>query len=315
MWHALLKALARLGGLGSRGVALMFVLGIAMPFLGPVLRPLLGPLIVAMLTVAFLRVKPEALRALAARPMPVLIVTLWMMVATPLIAVPLVAALKPMDPGLVLGIALQVAAPPTMTSAAYAALLGLDAAYGLALLLASMAATPLTAPIASSLVAGASVPIDVASLSVRLAMIVGGAVVAAALFRRWLGAEALDRHKASLDGLTMLLLFAFAAAIMDAAVWLVLSNPLELLKLGAIVFAVALAMTWTTIPLFRWLGHDASFTAGLCAGHRNMGVLVAAMGATGLPDTTIAYFAMAQFPVYLAPILIGWAAKRFAPKT
>jgi predicted Na+-dependent transporter len=306
----LLKALSWLGGLGTRGVAAMFALGIAMPFLGPVLRPYLTLAIVAMLVVAFLRVKPEALRQLVAKPLPVLIVTGWMMIITPLLTIPIIRLVAPQDPGLVLGIALQVAAPPTMTSAAYAALLGLDAAYGLALLLASMAMTPLTAPTAASLVAGAAVPIEVLPLTLRLALIVGGAVAAALVLRRLTGQEALERHKSSLDGLTMVLLFIFAAAIMDAAFWLVWSNPLELLKLLAVVFLVALVMTWTTIPLFRFLGHDTAFTAGLCAGHRNMGVLVAAMGATALPDTTIAYFAMAQFPVYLAPALIGWVSRR-----
>ena len=310
MGAVVLKALAWLGGLGSRGVALMFALGIAMPFLGPILRPHLTEAIVAMLAIAFLRVKPDALMELIRRPWPVLAVTVWMMVATPLIAAPLVAVLKPADPGLVLGIALQVAAPPTMTSAAYAGLLGLDAAYGLALLVGSMLVTPLTSPLAANHVAGATVPIDVVALSLRLVLVVGGAVGAAVVLRRLIGRERLERHGRALDGITMLLLFVFAAAIMDAAVWLLLSDPVELLKLLGLVFVVALVMTWTTAPLFRAFGVDRTLTAALCAGHRNMGVLVAAMGATTLPDTTLAYFAMAQFPVYLAPILVGAVARR-----
>lgn len=310
LWLKLLNGLAWLGSLGSRGVAAMFVLGIAMPFLGPVLRPYLAHAIIGMLVIAFLRVRPEALTAIAKRPLPALLVTVWMMALTPVLMAPLVPFAGFQDAGLVLGIALQVAAPPTMTSAAYAALLGLDAPFGLALLLASMAVTPLASPLATSHVAGTAVPIDVAALTIRLALIVGGAVVVATVLRRLFGVERLERRARSLDGCTMLLLFVFAAAIMDVALWRLFSDPFGLLKILAIVFGLALAMTWVTVALCRGLGVDAALTAGLAAGHRNMGVLVAALG-TDLPDTTLAYFAMAQFPVYLAPILVGWAARRW----
>jgi BASS family bile acid:Na+ symporter len=311
MRSGLLKALDWLGGLGSRGVALMFALGVALPWLGPILRPFLTEAIVGMLTIAFLRVRPDALAASVRRPRPIVLATLWMMIATPLIAAPLVAAFRPSEAGLTLGIALQVAAPPTMTSAAYAALLGLDAPLGLALLLASMALTPLASPVAASLVAGAAVPIDVAGLALRLALIVGGSVGAAVVLRRLLGPERVERRRRTLDGLTMILLFIFAAAIMDVALWRLFSDPAGLGIILVIVFAIALAMTWVTVALFRGLGVDAALTAGLCAGHRNMGVLVAAMGGGALPETTLAFFAMAQFPVYLAPILVGWVARRW----
>lgn len=307
--ESVLKGLAWLGSQGSRGVAAAFALGIVLPFLGPVLRPFLTEAIVAMLVIAFLRVRPEALRAAVARPAPVIAVTLWMMLVTPALIAAALPLAAPGDPALRLGIALQVAAPPTMTSAAYAALLGLDAPLGLALLLGAMVLTPLASPVMTSLVAGATVPIDIGALTLRLALIVGGAAVAAAVLRRIAGADRLTRHARSLDGVTMILLFVFAAAIMDVAVWRLFSDPLGLLGILAVVFGLALLMTWTTVPLFRHLGAAPALTAGLAAGHRNMGVLVAALG-EGLPDTTLAYFAMAQFPVYLAPILIGWAARR-----
>ncbi len=80
----------------------------------------------------------------------------------------------------------------------------------------------------------------------------------------------------------MLLLFVFAAAIMDAAVWLLLSDPVELLKRSDRLRRAA-RDDMTTAPLFPRLRIDPTLTAALCAGHRNMGVLVAAMGATTLP--------------------------------
>ncbi len=97
---------------------------------------------------------------------------------------------------------------------------------------------------------------------------------------------------------------------MDAAVWLLLSDPVELLKLLGSRLRRGARDDMDDGAAVPRLRHRPDADAALCAGHRNMGVLVAAMGATTLPDTTLAYFAMAQFPVYLAPILVGAVARR-----
>jgi BASS family bile acid:Na+ symporter len=39
---------------------------------------------------------------------------------------------------------------------------------------------------------------------------------------------------------------------------------------------------------------------GYAAGQRNMGVLIATLGA-GVPETTFLFFALAQFPIYFMP--------------
>jgi hypothetical protein len=50
--------------------------------------------------------------------------------------------------------------------------------------------------------------------------------------------------------------------------------------------------------------HDQrlAFVLGLMASQRNMGLMLAATGGA-LPDFTWLYFALAQFPVYLSPLL------------
>ncbi len=48
---------------------------------------------------------------------------------------------------------------------------------------------------------------------------------------------------------------------------------------------------------------------GYGTGQRNMGLLVAALGA-GVSPTTFLYFALAQFPIYLLPWLLGGIAAR-----
>ncbi len=52
---------------------------------------------------------------------------------------------------------------------------------------------------------------------------------------------------------------------------------------------------------------------GYGTGQRNMGALVAALGAA-TPETTFLFFALAQFPIYLMPQIIKPLAKRFAER-
>jgi BASS family bile acid:Na+ symporter len=51
---------------------------------------------------------------------------------------------------------------------------------------------------------------------------------------------------------------------------------------------------------------------GYATGQRNMGLLVAALGAS-TPNTTFLFFALAQFPVYIGPQVIKPLARRLAP--
>jgi BASS family bile acid:Na+ symporter len=52
-----------------------------------------------------------------------------------------------------------------------------------------------------------------------------------------------------------------------------------------------------------------AFVLGLMASQRNMGLMLAATGGA-LPDFTWLYFALAQFPVYLSPLLFSPLARR-----
>ena len=53
------------------------------------------------------------------------------------------------------------------------------------------------------------------------------------------------------------------------------------------------------------------FLMGYGTGQRNMGAMIAALGAA-TPETTFLFFALAQFPIYLMPQMIKPIAKRFA---
>src|SRR3954462_7077625 len=81
--NSLTAALAFIGRHGTVAVALSIVCGLVLPTLAAAFKPLLGPAIVCMLVLAFLRVEPVALRALARRPALAIAAAAWVMLALP----------------------------------------------------------------------------------------------------------------------------------------------------------------------------------------------------------------------------------------
>ena len=140
--------LAWLGRHGTNAVAISILLGIALPPLGALIRPFFPETVFLLLCLAFLRVDPAALRAQFAKPRLLIAAAVWTMLVVPVLVGLGLSALDLFDrsPGLLLALMLNVVAPPIFSSPALAALMGLNAAVTLALLLACMAATPFLAP-------------------------------------------------------------------------------------------------------------------------------------------------------------------------
>ena len=140
-------ALAWLGRHGTGAVAVSMFVGIAVPPLGALVRPYFPETVVALLVLAFLRVDPANLRAQLARPGLVAMAAAWTMLAVPALAglALLAGGTAQTAPALTLALILHAVAPPTFSSPALAALIGLNAALSLALLIVCIAATPFTA--------------------------------------------------------------------------------------------------------------------------------------------------------------------------
>jgi len=308
-WYARpAAALTWLGRQGTRAVALSLFAGLALPWLAAAMKPLFAPSVFVLLCLAFLRVDPQALRRRFARPAMVLAATAWMMVATPLVCGPLLAALG-FDRGLLVALTFQVAAPPVVATSALAALMGLDAALALAVLTACAAATPATAAIFAALFLGGAVEVSPLELGVRLFAMLGGAAGLAMLIRYAAGQPWVERQSERIDGLSVIALFVFAVAVMDGVVVQAVADPLLMLGLIALAFATALVLGVTTALVFWRAGRTVALTLALTAGLRNLGVMIAATGGR-VPELTWLYIAMAQFPVYLLPHLLNAAVAR-----
>jgi BASS family bile acid:Na+ symporter len=106
-------------------------------------------------------------------------------------------------------------------------------------------------------------------------------------------------------------MFMFAVAAMDGVTDHFRADPLLVIELTALAFALALAMMAITALVFLRAGRARAFAIGLIAGNRNIGLMLAATGFV-VPDIAWLYFALAQFPIYLLPHLLKPLAKQFS---
>lgn len=308
----LADALAWLGRQGTRAVAISILLGLALPPLAGLFKPLVPAAIFILLCLAFLRVDPDALRGYLRRPLLPLAATAWIMLAVPAVLGLgfLALGLREAAPALFLALILQAAAPPIISSPAFAALLGIDAALALAALILCTAATPLTAPLFASAFGGGAT-LSPPALGARLLLILAGAALVAFALRRLAGRAAVERQAERIDGLNVLMLFVFAMAVMEEVGIRVISEPGLVLALTALAFALALGLAGLTALVFLRAGLPRALALGLAAGHRNVGLMLAASGAA-MPDLAWLYFGLAQLPIYLLPYFLTPLARRLA---
>ncbi|WP_332688782.1 hypothetical protein [Bosea sp. (in: a-proteobacteria)] len=305
------SALALLGRYGTQGFALSIFLGLALPQFSAAARPLLPVTIFCFTTVVFMRADLGVISGLVRRPAKLIAACLWLMAAPALLigAVLMVIGREALDPGLLLGIAMLGAAPPIMSSPAVAILYGFEPSLIIASVIVTTVVSPVVAPVFVEWLAGAAVPLDRWALTLRLLIFIGGGVVVAVALRRWLGAARIRELKPNLDGFGVLMYFIFAIAAMDGVTDAALARPGQVALFGAIAFLIsAIGLASACLVLWRFRTSER-FMIGYGTGQRNMGLLVAALGA-GVPPTTYLFFALAQFPIYLLPWLLRGVAAR-----
>jgi len=306
--------LAWLGRKGTRAVAASLFIGIALPPLAALLKPVFAYALFALLCLVFLRVDPTEVRRHFGHPWRIAAAASWMMLATPVLIglILLALGLPERMGGLYVAMILQAAGPPVISAPTLAALMGLDAALSLATLVVCTAITPLTAPAFVALFVGGGMALSPVALGAKLLALLAGAAIVAALVRRIAGQPWIDARMAHIDGLSVIALFVFAVALMDGMLHAALHDPLTVLGLTALSFALSLALIALTTLVFARLGMNQAFALGLAAGNRNMGLMLAAAGAA-VPELTWLYFGIAQFPIYLLPAMLKPLAQRIAP--
>jgi BASS family bile acid:Na+ symporter len=309
------RALSWLGDQGTRAVAALVVFGIAIPPLGALLRPYVTEAIFLLLCISFMRVDLIALRDHLRRPGLIIAATAWTTLGVPLIF-GLTAHLFGIDkssPGLFLALMLQAIASPMMASPAIAALMGLDATLVLVTLVTSTALVPFTASLFASLFLSGTLGIAPLALGLKLLAILAGSLLVATAIRWIFGTEAIQRHRRPIDGVNILILFVFVAAVMGNVIADFLADPLLSIAVAALSFVVFFALLIVTTLLFRRIGYEQALALGLMVSQRNLGLMLAATSGA-LPAMTWLYFALTQFPYYLAPQMLTPIARRLTAK-
>lgn len=307
------SALGWLGRQGTHAIAASVFLAIALPPIDALLKPFVTEAIFALLCIAVLRVDLAVLRAYVSRPALVLTATVWTSFVLPSLfgASCLLAGLKTQSPGLFLGLMLQGIASPMMAAPAFAAVMGLDATLVLTTLVTSTAVTPFTAPLFAYAFIGPTLTLSPLVLGLKLFTMLTGSLLVAAGMRYLVGFATIRRYSDQINGLNILLVFVFVAAVMQNVATQFVLAPFTTIGIVALAFAVFFCVLVLTAIAFAKAGRDRGFVLGLMASQRNMGLMLAVTAGV-LPDVTWLYFALAQFPIYLSPFFLQPLARRLS---
>ena len=126
---------------------------------------------------------------------------------------------------------------------------GLDVALTLATLIVSMAITPLTASFFTHVYLGTALASPLA-FGLKLFLIIGGCALAATVIRRLAGQSFVEAQHERIDGLSVLAMSMFAIAAMDGVVDHFRADPLLVIGLTGLAFALALGMLALTALVF-----------------------------------------------------------------
>jgi hypothetical protein len=307
------QTLQWLGAQGTRAIASLVFIGIAVPPIGQLLKSFVTEAIFLLLCISFMRVDIGSLRDHLRRPGIVLAATAWTTLGVPLIcgASCVAFGFDAHAPDLFLAMMLQAVASPMMASPALAALMGLDSTLVLVTLVTSTALIPITAPLFAYAFFGATLTLSPLGLGLKLFAILAGSLFVASAIRWTIGASAIQRHATAIDGLNILILFVFVAAVMGNVAGSFLADPVRAIELTMLAFAVFFALLGVTTLIFRKVGHQRALALGLMVSQRNMGLMLAATDGV-LPGMTWLYFALSQFPIYLSPQLLKPIVRRLS---
>ena len=281
-------------------LAVGVLVGLAVPPLAEFMRPALVPAAIGGLIVAMLRLEFADVARFGRRPILSLTSVAVVLLASPVL-IWLIAKPLGLPAGLFIGLVLMAAAPPIMSSPAFALILGLDAAFALYVTVAAHLLVPLTLPVMALWLMGLELDISLAAFMGRFAAIVAGSIAIAYGLKRWAFSPAfLTRHAKRFDGLAVIILVVFAIAIMDGVTATAFERPgFVALTVGAAFIANA-GLQAVGAAVFWAAGRRIAFTAGHMIGNCNMGLVLAVLADKAAHDVVI-FFALAQLPMYMLP--------------
>jgi arsenite transporter len=230
-------------------IAATAVLGIALPALAEAARPLLLALSAATILIALLRVEPAALLGVLRRPALALAILAWVTLCIPALVWLVLGLFLPPDHPWLRAAVLIASAPSIMSAAAFALLLGADAALLTVVAIPSNALAPLIIPGAAGLM-DVTASLNPSAMAERLALVVGSAFGAALLIAWLAGRARLRRNAAPLDTLLVLLVAAAGVPSMAGVGRILFEEPTSFLAALAFAFLLNLALQLLGLAAF-----------------------------------------------------------------
>ena len=298
----MLNLLAFFGRRATVVLAMGVFLGFAFPALSSLVRPWLALFIVGPLVIALMRIDWSDLWMWARRWKLIVVLTFWMMVASPLLVF-LSLQGTGVAPGVIAGIVLMAAAPPIVSAAAIAIFLGLDGAIVIVTTVAAMWLTPFILPPMALNLLDLALEISLGTFMMRLGLLVAVAFGLAWIMRRLLGRERLISMRPHLDGAAVLAMTFFVVGVFDGVTEMALQMPGHVLATTALAFAFNIVLQVAGAALFWHMGPRIALAVGLMSGNCNMGLVLVTLADRAEPDT-IMYFAVGQAPMYTLPVLL-----------
>jgi predicted Na+-dependent transporter len=287
--------------------------GYFLPGAAELVGPALPYTLAGMMTIGIMRIASQDLVQTLSRGWVIAAIVAWLMVLSPIL-VWLVSSVLPISQTIAVALLLTAASPPLMSTVGLAWMLGLNPPLALAVIACATLLCPAVLALVLAMLPDTGLDLDPVGLFVRLALLIGGCSVCAALLRTTLGSARIARLGSIWDLLTVSLLLVFAVAVMDGVTARVTSEPAFVAKLLAVAFAMNLVMQILGSLFAHRLGASSALTVGYSSGSRAVGLLLAVSPGDASNDLVL-FFALYQVPMYTLPSLLRPVYRRILVRT
>ena len=307
---AMLSTILKLPGTyATQIMAVTVFVALVVPDFSEAMKPLLGPSIWGLLFLAMIRLDWQAVISHLRQYGLISAALLWMLIGCPLAVWGLVQVSN-LTPGLATAIVLTASSAPLMSVPVVAFMIGLNGTLALVVMVLATFLAPLTMPVLALELMDLELNISTFEMMARSIALVGSAFLAALAGRRLAGLVRIANCASRLDGLAVILMAVFAFAIMDGITAVLLAEPLRVLLIILLSFAVNGGLQIAGSLVFGSAAQQDRLTLGYVCGMRNMGVILVVLP-EGIDPDIVLYFALAQFPIYILPAILKPLYGRF----
>lgn len=195
------------------------------------------------------------------------------------------------------------AAPPIASAAGLCFIMGFNARLALEASFFGALLSPILGPLTVTLFLPSGAVLGPIELALRLAGMIGGALVVALLIRHFAGPERIEREKIIFDGVATIAMLLFVIPLFDGVGATILARPW--LAVAALVTSFVFNMGVNVVVAWiarKRMDDPSAGALGVIWGNRTVAMYLAALP----PDPSFTLFvAIYQFPMYFTPLILG----------